>query len=400
MRKLSFILVVLLLPMKVFAGGAIVPYVEGWVSAPTNAELDRMTHLMIFQLFPDGSGNFPSNLNFLPNWTTTTIQAAQAKSVKVCIAVGGASASYTPAFVTATNSTNRPRLVDNIVSLVNQYGLDGIDLDWEFPKSDAEWQQYVDLIVDLKNRMPDKRISVAIGGDSPSSQYGNHFMRENSGVREYVRQRIFYADAIHLMTYDMAGVSGWITHHSDENGTIRCLEQWDEWGRGAGHGANGLGVAARYDKEKLFAGIAPYAAQGTRADTQQEAVNKVRRTYEFGGGGVIMWALGGSRKSDFSGFLQAMWDENNRLGGYTTGIGDTGKTNAKEVTIYPNPVKDELRIESGELKIENVGIYDLSGKKLLTFNVSIFNVSALSQGIYFIKIETDNGIVIKKMVKE
>jgi hypothetical protein len=59
------------------------------------------------------------------------------------------------------------------------------------------------------------------------------------------------------------------------------------------------------------------------------------------------------------------------------------------------------------LKIENVEIADLSGKIVEAKNLSplqngnvTINVSALSQGIYFVKIETSKGIVTKKFVKE
>jgi len=66
------------------------------------------------------------------------------------------------------------------------------------------------------------------------------------------------------------------------------------------------------------------------------------------------------------------------------------------VKIYPNPVKDELKIESGNLTIKKVEILDITGK--VVGNSS--NVSALSQGIYFVKLETDKGTVTQKFVKE
>jgi len=293
-------------PVTANAKGAVVPYVAGWVDKPTAYELDRMTHLMIFQIFPDAQGNL--TINHLPSWLTTGISEAKAKGVKVSIAVGGASDQYTPNFITATNSANRSRLVTNIKNLVNQYGLDGIDLDWEFPKNDDQWRQYADLIVDLKNAMPDKRISVAIGGDSPVSQFGNHFITANSGARQYIRDRIFTADAIHIMTYDMMGVTQpvrWNTH-SDAEASIVCLQKWDEWGTGA----------PNYSREKLFIGAAFYATQGTNGDDTQSLQRKINWTYDFGGGGVIIWELSHGRSGNTNDMLNTLWAANTAKGGY------------------------------------------------------------------------------------
>ena len=83
----------------------------------------------------------------------------------------------------------------------------------------------------------------------------------------------------------------------------------------------------------------------------------------------------------------------------TTGIDDVETQNLK---IYPNPVKDELIIESGELRIEKVEICDLTGKTIYQFDnlKNKIDVSALSQGIYIVKIKTAKGTVTEKFIKE
>jgi hypothetical protein len=72
------------------------------------------------------------------------------------------------------------------------------------------------------------------------------------------------------------------------------------------------------------------------------------------------------------------------------------------VEIYPNPVKDMLQIENGEQRINRIEIVDLSGKVIFQSNSlrNQINVSDLSQGIYFVKLETEKGTVTKKFVKE
>jgi len=77
---------------------------------------------------------------------------------------------------------------------------------------------------------------------------------------------------------------------------------------------------------------------------------------------------------------------------------------ADALSIYPNPVKDELLIINNEqLTMNNVEIVDIMGKIIYNSSFIInnsINVSSLPQGIYFLKIETDKGIVTKKFVKE
>ena len=72
-----------------------------------------------------------------------------------------------------------------------------------------------------------------------------------------------------------------------------------------------------------------------------------------------------------------------------------------DIKIYPNPVQNELKVES-EFKINNVEICDLAGRIVLIPHSSFFNsinVSALPQGVYLVKIYTDKGVVTQKVVK-
>ena len=92
-------------------------------------------------------------------------------------------------------------------------------------------------------------------------------------------------------------------------------------------------------------------------------------------------------------------------GDETLPCGDNGIKTVKagNITIYPNPVKDELKVESGELKINNVEIADLAGKIIINCQLSIvnsINVSSLPKGVYLVKINTDKGAIVRKVVKD
>ena len=78
-------------------------------------------------------------------------------------------------------------------------------------------------------------------------------------------------------------------------------------------------------------------------------------------------------------------------------------TTIPKIMISPNPTMGELRIESGELRIENVVIYDVFGKIQKIENWKTENridISHLSTGIYFVKISTESGEVVRKVLKE
>ena len=73
---------------------------------------------------------------------------------------------------------------------------------------------------------------------------------------------------------------------------------------------------------------------------------------------------------------------------------------SSQFVIYPNPTTGELRIENGELRIEEVEIFDIYGKKLLSHNSNLINISHLSAGIYFVKIRTEAGEITRKILKK
>jgi len=74
------------------------------------------------------------------------------------------------------------------------------------------------------------------------------------------------------------------------------------------------------------------------------------------------------------------------------------------IKIYPNPTENELKVVSGELKVVNIEIFDVFGKKVgvsyaVTTETTI-DISHLSAGVYFVKVNTEAGEVIKKVLKE
>jgi len=82
------------------------------------------------------------------------------------------------------------------------------------------------------------------------------------------------------------------------------------------------------------------------------------------------------------------------------GLGDN--VEVSKLTLYPNPVSDQLYISSDNQKIENVMIYSLSGGvvKNIPGEVESIDVSNLTTGNYLVRVTTDQGSFAKKIIKK
>jgi len=73
------------------------------------------------------------------------------------------------------------------------------------------------------------------------------------------------------------------------------------------------------------------------------------------------------------------------------------------VKIYPNPTLGKLKIECGKFEIRDVEIFDVFGKiqRVESWKTEkAIDISHLSTGLYFVKISTEAGEVVRKVVKE
>jgi hypothetical protein len=73
-------------------------------------------------------------------------------------------------------------------------------------------------------------------------------------------------------------------------------------------------------------------------------------------------------------------------------------------SIYPNPVVDKLHIESKNIfEIKAVKIYTILGELVFSHKYkkekNLIDLSSLNNGIYFMKIETKDGYLNKKIIK-
>ena len=78
------------------------------------------------------------------------------------------------------------------------------------------------------------------------------------------------------------------------------------------------------------------------------------------------------------------------------------ENNISEVNVYPNPASDKLYVET-ESEVDEVEIYDVYGRQQPIANSqqpTAIDVSGLNSGVYFVRIKTDSGDIVRRFVKK
>ncbi|SMB97566.1 glycosyl hydrolase family 18 protein [Deinococcus hopiensis] len=167
-----------------------------------------LTHLMLGRVTPNSDGTLNTTFDIDtvngPLWAKAAVQRAHANNRKVILMLGGAG-TYGD-FVGAANSANRARFIDNLLKLVDEYGADGLDLDWE-PIQTGDEASLKALAEGLKARRPNLLLTLPVGwvnANFPSWE-----------ARPYFGQIAPLFDRINIMSYAMNGVyGGWQSWHS------------------------------------------------------------------------------------------------------------------------------------------------------------------------------------------
>jgi GH18 family chitinase len=102
-----------------------------------NVPFSMLTHINLYFLNPDSSGNFHQDFSALIPF----IKAAHDKNVKVLASIAGGGKH--PYYAKLLKDANRMRLINNLLSIVLKYNLDGIDVDIEGSDIDENYDNFV-----------------------------------------------------------------------------------------------------------------------------------------------------------------------------------------------------------------------------------------------------------------
>ncbi len=75
-----------------------------------------------------------------------------------------------------------------------------------------------------------------------------------------------------------------------------------------------------------------------------------------------------------------------------------------DITIYPNPASTFVQVKGIKSKVTTYSIIDISGKIVKQLSIEQFNnltidISNLENGIYYIKLQTESNVVVKRFIK-
>lgn len=80
-------------------------------------------------------------------------------------------------------------------------------------------------------------------------------------------------------------------------------------------------------------------------------------------------------------------------------VNGVGENKSLEVTIHPNPVRDKLVLTS-TYRLDKIQIYNTQGQPLFSYeNTTEIDITALSSGIYFIEVCSEDLCNIQKFIK-
>ncbi|HUF00515.1 MAG TPA: glycosyl hydrolase family 18 protein [Anaerolineales bacterium] len=248
---------------------------------------ERLTHINYSFLTPRADGTFNPILN---GWKLKQIvKTAHEHGVRVSIAVGGW--GWDAQFEElAADPESRSAFVQNLKAFVDEYQLDGVDMDWEYPDPGQSSQNFLALIKELRSAMPDKLLTTAV------VSYG-----DDNGIG-VPNESFELFDFVNIMTYD-----------GRDHGTMeqfeRGLSYWSE--RGLPKEKIVMGAPFYGDPNLPYFKIVQADPNAAQADT----FDYYGTTYHYNGiptiqtktriamekaAGIMFWALDHDAQGDLS----------------------------------------------------------------------------------------------------
>ncbi len=136
---------------------------------PASIEYSKLTHIIFSFAHPEKDGSLILNGEMALSNLRKTVKKAHQEDTKVMLAVGGMNhlkggESYDYFKAALANPTSRTKLINELIEITNEENLDGIDIDFEHPRSKEDAQYLADFTKTLgeKLHLHNKQLSIAV----------------------------------------------------------------------------------------------------------------------------------------------------------------------------------------------------------------------------------------------
>ncbi|KAF2187635.1 glycoside hydrolase family 18 protein [Zopfia rhizophila CBS 207.26] len=115
--------------------------------------------------------------------------------LRVVLSIGGGGKGSEPFAEVARHQASRERFAQTALAMVQQFGLDGIDIDWEHPSDARQGEHYIQLLATLRAHLPTPQYTLTSA--LPAGEWALRHIN--------LAQASYYLDLINLMSYDFSG---------------------------------------------------------------------------------------------------------------------------------------------------------------------------------------------------
>lgn len=199
-------------PITATAGPWVAGNYVGWGASsypPSAIDFSSLTQINVFSVVPNPNGTLDTTL-FIdsvngPLVAKDIASRAHAAGKKAVLVIGGAGTETQ--FKSATSPSYMNTFVQNLVSTMNTWGFDGVDIDWE-PLPPADYSQMLALLANLRAAKPGLMLTTDVGW------LNSNFALSSTDAQFYANLAAA-VDQMNIMTYDMAdNWGGWAAWHS------------------------------------------------------------------------------------------------------------------------------------------------------------------------------------------
>ncbi|MDB5048791.1 MAG: Chitinase [Fibrobacteres bacterium] len=247
-------------------------------------QYDKLTHVNYSFAIPAADGGLTGVDETI---LARLVEKAHASGVKVGVAVGGWNDGDTSNFeALAASPTARNRFIANLVALTDRFNVDGIDMDWEYPKLESV-QDFTILMRDLSAALRAKGKSLTLAVIAKDDQHG-----------QFIRAEVFgYIDFLNIMAYDWHYDRDGGVPHSSYELAEESLDYWLQRGCPKEKAILGVPFYGRTPPTKykeLIAKDPAAAGVDAQGPVYYNGQPTMRRKTELAyrkGGGIMFWEI-------------------------------------------------------------------------------------------------------------